>query len=68
VERAQRTTHTKEFYEVSEASFEIGELNRALLEWEKVYNTTRLHQALRYLTPQEYLKRYQYKGREVMCH
>ncbi len=36
VERAQRT-HTEEFYEVTEASFEIGELNQALLEWEKVY-------------------------------
>ena len=34
VERAQRT-HTEEFYEVTNSSFEIGELNRALLEWEK---------------------------------
>ena len=32
VERAQRT-HTEEFYEVSEANFEIQELNQALLEW-----------------------------------
>jgi len=68
VERAQRT-HTEEFYEVTEASFEIGELNRALLEWEKVYNTIRPHQALGYLTPQEFLGRYQQnQGREVMCH
>ena len=36
VERAQRT-HTEEFYEVTEASFEIRELNQALLEWEKVH-------------------------------
>jgi len=36
VERAQRT-HTEEFYEVTDASFEISELNQALLEWEKVY-------------------------------
>ena len=58
VERAQRT-HTEEFYEVTDSSFEIGELNRALLEWEKVYNTIRPHQALRYLTPLEFLEQYQ---------
>jgi len=67
VERAQRT-HTEEFYEVTEANFEIGELNRALLEWEKVYNTVRPHQALGYLTPLEFLEQYQQKRREVMCH
>ena len=33
VERAQRT-HTEEFYEVTNTSFEIVELNKALLEWE----------------------------------
>ena len=54
VERAQRT-HTEEFYEVTEASFEIGELNQALLKWEKVYNTIRPHQSLGYLTPLEFL-------------
>jgi len=67
VERAQRT-HTEEFYEVTEANFEIQELNRALLEWEKVYNTVRPHQALGYLTPLEFLEQYQQKRREVMCH
>lgn len=68
VERAQRT-HTEEFYEVTEANFEIRELNRALLEWEKVYNTIRPHQALGYLTPQEFLGRYQQnQGRKIMCH
>ena len=68
VERAQRT-HTEEFYEVTDASFEISELNKALLEWEKVYNTIRPHQALGYLTPQEFLERYkQNQRREVMCH
>ncbi len=45
VERAQ-STHTEEFYEVTEANLEIGELNQALLKWEKVYNTVRPHQAL----------------------
>ena len=68
VERAQRT-HTEEFYEVTDSSFEIVELNRALLEWEKVYNTIRPHQALGYLTPLEFLEQYQQeKRREVMCH
>ena len=68
VERAQRT-HTEEFYEITDASFEISELNKALLEWEKVYNTVRPHQALGYLTPQEFLERYkQNQRREVMCH
>lgn len=56
VERAQRT-HTEEFYEVTEANFEIAEINRALLQWEEVYNTVRPHQALGYLTPQEFLQR-----------
>jgi transposase InsO family protein len=68
VERAQRT-HTEEFYEVTDASFELPELNQALLEWEKVYNTIRPHQALGYLTPQEFLEQYQQnQRREVMCH
>ena len=57
VERAQRT-HTEEFYEVTDSSFEIAELNRALREWERVYNTIRPHQALGYLTPEEFLRLY----------
>jgi len=68
VERAQRT-HTEEFYEVTEANFEIQELNQALLEWEKVYNTIRPHQALGYLTPLEFLEQQKdNKREEVMCH
>jgi transposase InsO family protein len=68
VERAQRT-HTEEFYEVTDAGFEISELNKALLKWERVYNTIRPHQALKYLTPLEFLKRYyQNQKKEIMCH
>ncbi len=67
VERAHQT-HTEEFYGVTESSFEIGDLNRALLEWEKVYNTIRPHQALGYLTPQQFLEQCQQKRREIMCH
>lgn len=56
VERAHRT-HTEEFYEVTDSSFELPELNQALLEWEKVYNTVRPHQSLGYLTPHRFLQR-----------
>ena len=67
VERAQRT-HTEEFYKVTDASFDLPELNQALLKWEKVYNTIRPHQALGYLTPEQFLEQYQQKREGVMCH
>jgi len=54
VERAQRT-HTEEFYEVTDANFNMPELNQALLKWENVYNTIRSHQALGYLTQRSFL-------------
>jgi transposase InsO family protein len=60
VERAHRT-HTEEFYEVTDSGFEINELNQALLNWEKVYNTIRPHQALGYLTPKQFLDRHNQK-------
>jgi putative transposase len=63
VERAQRT-HTEEFYEVTDTGFEIAELNQALLQWERVYNTVRPHQALGYLTPKEFLKLHQQNRRK----
>ena len=50
VERAQRT-HTEEFYEVTDTSFDLPELNRALLKWEVVYDNIHPSQALGYLTP-----------------
>jgi len=55
VERAQRT-HTEEFYEITDTSFEMKELNQALLKWEMIYNTVRPHQSLQYLTPQQFLE------------
>jgi len=68
MERAQRT-HTEEFYEVTDTSFELLELNQALLKWEKVYNTIRPHQTMGYFTPQQFLEQYQQqKRRGVMCH
>jgi putative transposase len=56
VERAQRT-HTEEFHEITASSLELDQLNRELRAWEKIYNTVRPHQALGYLTPQEFLLR-----------
>jgi putative transposase len=58
VERAHRT-HTEEFYEVTNSSFEIAELRAELVRWERIYNTIRPHQALRYLTPLEFIKQWQ---------
>ena len=58
VERAQRT-HTEEFYEVYDINWTVGELNKQLLEWERVYNHVRPHQSLGYLTPAEWLERHQ---------
>jgi len=68
VERAHRT-HSEEFYEVTESSFDLSELKDELLQWERVYNTVRPHQALGYLTPLKFLEqRKDYKREEVMCH
>lgn len=64
VERAHRT-HTEEFYEVTNSSFELAELRQELLEWETTYNTVRPHQALGYLTPLRFLEQ---ERKEVMCH
>lgn len=54
VERANRT-HTEEFYQVTACSLEMKKLNRELRNWERIYNTVRPHQALGYLTPQQFL-------------
>jgi transposase InsO family protein len=68
VERAHRS-HTEEFYELTNSGFEIAELNQALFEWEKVYNTVRPHQSLGYLTPQKFLERFKATQRKgLMCH
>lgn len=64
VERAHRT-HTEEFYEVTDSSFELDEIRCQLLEWEITYNTFRPHQALGYLTPARFLENLK---KEVKCH
>ena len=65
VERANRT-HTEEFYEITDSTFELADLRPKLLEWENICNTYRPSQALNYLTPLENLERHFKK--EVRCH
>ena len=68
IEQARRT-HTEEFYEVTDGSFNIAGLRAELFEWERTYNTIRPHQALGYLTPLEFLEQWkENQGEEVMCH
>jgi len=67
VERAHRT-HTEEFYEVTDSSFDITELNAALRQWELIYDTVRPHQSLGYLTPHQFLQQCHHIRKEVMCH
>jgi len=69
VERAHRT-HTEEFYEVTDSTFDIAELAAELLEWEMIYNTVRPHQALNYLTPLRFLEQQEnhQHTKEVRCH
>jgi putative transposase len=65
VERAQRT-HTEEFYEVADFPLDISGVNKALQKWEHIYNTVRPHQALSYLTPQQFVL--QSRQERSMCH
>ena len=67
VERAQRT-HTEEFYEITDFSLDVATLNQELQAWELTYNTIRPHQALGYLTPQQYITKWQLQRKETMCH
>jgi putative transposase len=55
IERAQRT-HTEEFYEVYDCSWNVSGLNQELRHWEYVHNCVRPHQALNYKKPLQFLK------------
>ena len=61
VERSNRT-HTEEFYEINDFSFDITVLNEEVHGWETIYNTVRPNQAIGYLTPLEYITRWKQKG------
>jgi transposase InsO family protein len=67
VERANRT-HTEEFYEITPCSLPIAQLNRELQVWERTYNTVRPHQALGYLTPQQFLAQSSSPRKDPECH
>ena len=55
VERAQRT-HKEEFYTYYDGALDLGNLNKALRRWERVYNTIRPHRSLGSRTPARYLQ------------
>jgi len=56
--------HTEEFYEVTESSFDLSELKGELLEWERIYNIVRPHQALGYVTPLKFLEQWKENQRK----
>ena len=58
----------RNFYEVTESSFDIAELRSELLEWERTYDTVRPHQAFNYLTPLELSEQLRDYKEEVVCH
>jgi putative transposase len=58
VERVQRTDR-EEFYACTTVEPRLEALQPALRAYEHTYNTIRPHQALGYLTPQEYLDKHQ---------
>lgn len=57
VERLQRTVD-EEFYQCTEVELAVAPLAVALQHYEVTYNTIRPHQALGYLTPQQFLVKY----------
>jgi transposase InsO family protein len=67
VERGNRT-HREEFYEVYDLDWTVMGVRPDLLWWEGIYNTVRPHQALGYLTPQEYITQWRSAraGKEVV--
>jgi putative transposase len=67
VERSHRTHH-EEFYQVIPDNWNVHSLNPQLRRWEHIYNTVRPHQALRYLTPLEFLERWRSQSKKAKCH
>ena len=67
VERSHRTHH-EEFYQVIPEHWYVAQLNPQLRRWEHIYNTVRPHQALRYLTPLEFLQRCKTHKKKAECH
>ncbi|HXY13201.1 MAG TPA: helix-turn-helix domain-containing protein [Terriglobales bacterium] len=67
VERSHRT-HNEEFYEVHAENDQVPLLNHQLRRWENTYNRVRPHQALDYLTPLEFVVRWQSQRGKAKCH
>src|SRR6266478_4001326 len=67
VERSNRT-HNEEFYELAHGQLSLEALNQQLRSWENTYNCVRPHQALGYLTPQEFLLQWKCKSKKAKCH
>jgi transposase InsO family protein len=67
VERSHRTHH-EEFYQVIPNRWSVAHLNPQLRRWEHIYNTVRPHQALRYLTPLEFLELWKSRQKKAECH
>ncbi len=67
VERSNRT-HNEEFYELAHGQLSLAALNQQLRIWENTYNCVRPHQALGYLTPQEFLLQWKRKSKKAKCH
>jgi transposase InsO family protein len=65
VERAFRTDE-EEFYQVAELPAGVPALENALQHWNQVYETVRPHQALGYLTPDEFFKQWQTQRKEAV--
>lgn len=66
VERSNRT-HREEFYEVEDVETRLEDHNRQLEEWNRIYNTVRPHQSLKYRTPQEFYLQW-LKEHKPKCH
>lgn len=52
-------THQEESYDLTEIPDSLVEHNALLRDWEELYNNLRPHKALGYLTPNEYVARWQ---------
>jgi putative transposase len=64
VERTNRTSR-EEFYEVEDLALTMEDLNHQLETWEHTYNCVRPHQALDYLTPNEYYRQWKKQNSQV---
>ena len=58
VERSFRTDE-EEFYQVEELPADLGGQEAALVAWNRVYERVRPHQALGYLTPEEFYQQWE---------